>query len=138
MATPLLETAASGAATVLVARAEAPPPDPMFPALTPQQVARIAAHGHAQRVAEGEVLVEPGAAAARFFIVTEGRLEILLPSGGTEEFVKVLGPGQFTGEVNVLSGRRGLARIRAGAPAAVIEGDRNYRLSLVQTVSGLR
>jgi len=137
MATPLLETAASGAATVLVPPAEAPPPDPMFPALTPQQVARIAAHGHAQRVAEGEVLVEPGAAAARFFIVTEGRLEILLPSGGTEEFVKVLGPGQFTGEVNVLSGRRGLARIRAGAPGAVIEVDRNDLLSLVQTDSEL-
>jgi thioredoxin reductase (NADPH) len=109
----------------------------MFPALTPEQVARIAAHGRASRVGEGEVLVEPGAEAARFFIVTEGKLEILFRSRATEEVVKVLGPGQFTGEVNVLSGRRGMARIRAGAPGAVIEVDREDLLSLVQTDSEL-
>jgi thioredoxin reductase (NADPH) len=109
----------------------------MFPALTPAQVARIAVHGRARRVVEGEVLAEPSAQAARFFIVSEGQIEILLRSGATEQVVKVLGPGQFNGEVNVLSGRRGMARIRAGAPGAVIEVDREDLLSLVQTDSEL-
>jgi thioredoxin reductase (NADPH) len=39
----------------------------------------------------------------------------------------------FTGEVNMLSGRRGLVQLRADDPAEVIELDRNNLLSLVQT-----
>ena len=137
MATPLLDTAAPGAGAAVVPAEQVSQPDPMFPTLTPAQVARMAAHGRARRVVEGEVLVEPGTESARFFLVTEGQLDILLPSRATEDLVRVVRPGQFTGEVNVLSGRRGLARIRAGAPGAVIEVAREDLLSLVQTDSEL-
>lgn len=43
------------------------------------------------------------------------------------------GPGTFTGELNILSGRRGFVRIRAGEPSEVIEIDREQLLALVQT-----
>src|SRR5260370_3107148 len=137
MATPLLDTAAPGAGAAVVPPEQVSQPDPMFPTLTPAQVARMAAHGRARRVVEGEVLVEPGTESARFFLVTEGQLDILLPSRATEDLVRVVRPGQFTGEVNVVSGRRGLARIRAGAPGAVIEVAREDLLSLVETGSGV-
>jgi thioredoxin reductase (NADPH) len=42
-------------------------------------------------------------------------------------------PGQFTGEVNSLSGRRSLVRIRVAEPGEIIEIDRDHILSLVQT-----
>ena len=45
--------------------------------------------------------------------------------------------GMFTGEVAILSGRRGLAQIRATQSGEVIEIDREQLLSLVQTDSGL-
>ena len=49
----------------------------------------------------------------------------------------VLRPGQFTGEVTMLSGRRGLVRMRAGEAGAVIEVEREHLLALVQTDSEL-
>src|ERR1051326_997944 len=107
--------------------------DHVFPTLTPGQIARIAAHGRVRRVAEGEVLLEPGEQVARIFVVTEGQIEVLRPTGATEEVVALFGPGQFTGEVAMLSGRRGLARIRAGAAGEVIEVGRDDLLALIQS-----
>src|SRR5256714_4613542 len=107
--------------------------DHVFPTLTPAQVARVAAHGRIRRVDQGEVLVEAGEQAARFFVVTEGQLEAVRPTGTTEDSVALFRQGQFTGEVTLLSGRRGFGRIRAAAPGEVIEVDRDSLLSLVQT-----
>src|SRR5918995_5295348 len=95
--------------------------DQVFPTLTPAQIARVAAHGHVRPVQRGEVLAEEGEPLARFFVVTAGQVGLVRPSGVTEALVAVLRPGQFTGEVTMLSGSRGLVRIRAGEAGAVIE-----------------
>ena len=105
----------------------------LFPILTPAQVARIATHGRVRRVGDGEVLVVPGELVTHFFVVTEGRVEVLRPDGTGKGPEAVFGPGQFTGEVTLLSGRRGLARIRAGAAGEVIEVGRDALLALIQT-----
>src|SRR5256886_6302387 len=66
-------------------------------------------------------------------VVTEGLIEVVRPVGATEEAVATFGPGQFTGEVAMLSGRRGFGRVRAAEPGEVIEVDRDRLLTLVQT-----
>src|SRR5205085_8492782 len=88
-------------------------PDPMFPALTPAQQARVAAHGRMRPVAGGETVVEPNAHGNKFFVVSSGQLNLLRAARDREEVVAICGLGMFTGELNVLSGRRGLVRIRA-------------------------
>jgi thioredoxin reductase (NADPH) len=115
----------------------ASPVDLVFPTLTPAQIARLAAHGRVRQVQRGEVLAEAGEPLARFFVVTAGQVELVRPSGVTEALVAVLRPGQFTGEVTMLSGSRGLVRIRAGEAGAVIELERQHLLALVQTDSEL-
>jgi len=105
----------------------------VFPTLTPEQIRRVAAHGHPRATQPGEVLVEQGESALRFFVVVSGELEVVGPSGDTETLVAVYGPGQFTGEVNMLSGRRALFRIRTTKPGELIELDRQHMLVLVQT-----
>ena len=107
----------------------------MFPTLTPAQVERIAAHGHVRQMRSGEVLVEAGEQIVPFFVVTAGRVEIVRPSSTNETLIAVYGPGQFTGEVNMLSGRPALLRVRASEPGEVIELDREHLLALVQTDS---
>src|SRR5205823_3102322 len=54
------------------------------------------------------------------------------PSATDGELVVSLGPGMFTGEVTMLSGRRGLAQIRAAAAGEVIEIGREDLLALIQ------
>jgi thioredoxin reductase (NADPH) len=109
----------------------------LFPTLTPAQIKRIAAHGKVRSIGAGEVLIEAGAQVVPFFVVTAGRVEVIRPSGSTETLVAVHGPGQFTGEVNMLSGRPALVRSRASEPGEVIELDREHLLALVQTDSEL-
>src|SRR5579862_2883559 len=84
-------------------RMTAPEPSPAFPTLTAAQVARIASHGTVRTAERGEVLLEAGSQAARFFVVTGGRLDVVRWAQGAEMLVTSHGPGQFTGEVNMLS-----------------------------------
>src|SRR3989441_22710 len=130
----------------LVAMSDTTPPVPLtlasradqvFPTLTPEQIARVAAHGHVRRVERGEVLLEPGDQNPRFFVVTAGHIEVVKPSGDTEEPVTIHRRGQFTGEVSMLSRRRGFVRMRAGEAGEVIELDREQLLMLVQIDSEL-
>src|SRR2546428_375990 len=103
------------------------------PTLTPVQLARIAAQGRRRHVALGEVLVQAGEQTARLFVVVAGRIDVVRPSPNVEEVMATFGPGMFTGEVTMLSGRRGLAQIRAGAVGEVIEVSRDDLLALIQT-----
>ena len=105
----------------------------IFPTLTPAQVDRIAAHGRVRRVEAGEVVFEAGEAASRFFVVVSGRLDVIRWINDAEVPVTSHLPGQFTGEINLLSGRRGLAEIRAAEAGELIELDREHLLALVQT-----
>ncbi len=109
----------------------------MFPTLTPAQMERIAAQGRRRAVQAGEVLFEAGAVDVPFFVVATGQVEIVQPSGGAETLIAVHGPGQFTGEVQMLSGRRALVLARASASGEVIELDHGHLLTLVQTDSEL-
>ncbi|HEV2750176.1 MAG TPA: FAD-dependent oxidoreductase [Gemmatimonadales bacterium] len=126
----LLTTTPAPAAPLLT---HTPGVDRLNPTLTPAQLARVAGHGRGRRVAAGEVLVQAGERASQLFVVVEGRIDVVQTSAATEEVVATFGPGMFTGEVTMLSGRRGLAQLRAGAPGEVIEVDRDDLLALIQT-----
>src|SRR3989442_8275042 len=103
----------------------APPAPPSSPAsggvaeqtyrtLTPEQLDRIAPRGRRRHVEQGEVLVQARESAAHIFVVVSGRIDVVRP-GPVEAVVVSFGPGMFTGEVTLLSGRPGLAHIRVGA-----------------------
>jgi thioredoxin reductase (NADPH) len=105
----------------------------IFPKLTPAQIRRVAAQGHTRSVRPGQVLIEQGDRAVPFFVVISGEVEIVRPFGASETLVTVHGSGQFTGEVNTLSGRRSLFRARATEPSKVIELNHQQMLNLIQT-----
>src|SRR5437868_3828114 len=109
----------------------------MVPTLTEAQMARVAAHGRLRQVERGEVLVEAGERTAQFFVVIAGQIKIVRSPGAREDVIVVYGPGMFSGEVNLLSGRRGFTQIRVSGADEVIEVDRDQLLALVQTDSEL-
>jgi thioredoxin reductase (NADPH) len=112
------------------------PAEHVFPRLTPAQMDRVAAHGRRRRVGSGEVLLEIGES-GRIFVITVGSVETMRVVADVEEIIVTHGVGSFTGEVAVLSGRRGLARNRAREAGEVIEVDRSQLMALVQTDSEL-
>jgi thioredoxin reductase (NADPH) len=66
-------------------------------------------------------------------VVVTGMLEIVRETRETETLIHTHGPGQFTGEANMLSGRRALVRIRAREDSEIIDIDRAQLLRLLQT-----
>ena len=109
----------------------------IFPTLTPAQISRIAPHGHTRPMQRGEVIVEQGDRNVPFFVVVSGEIEIVRPSGNVETLITAYGPGQFTGEVNNLSGRPAVFRMRTTKLGELIELDRQHMLSLLQTDTDL-
>ena len=105
----------------------------IFPVLTPAQLNRIETHGHIRQVQNGELLVEQGDTNVPFFVVMTGEIEIVRPFGVQETLVTVHGSGQFTGEVNTLSGRRSIFRARVTKTGKVIELNHQQMLGLIQT-----
>ena len=128
---PTDQTVATSAQTPLPPRAGRP--DHVFPTLTDAQIARIAAHGRARPIESGEVLVEVGDAVVPFYLVKTGELEVVQPSGRGETLIARHGPGQFSGEVNMISGRSALFQTRASRPGEVIELGHDRVLALIQT-----
>ncbi|HET9315849.1 MAG TPA: FAD-dependent oxidoreductase, partial [Vicinamibacteria bacterium] len=107
------------------------PPEHVFPTLTPAQVARMAGHGRSRAVAKDEVLAD-AERQPRVFVVVRGRLNAQM-TGESARVIRVLEPGQFTGEMSALAGRRSLARFTALEDGEVVEVDREQLLSLVQS-----
>jgi thioredoxin reductase (NADPH) len=105
----------------------------IFPTLSEAQMQRLASHGVPRSVRSGEVLVELGDNDIPVFLVISGELEVVRPSFTQETLIRVIGPGQFTGEINTLSGRRAFARIRARQDSEVVQIARASLLALVQT-----
>ena len=104
----------------------------IFPKLTQAQIDRIAVYGHTRSVKPGEILIEQGDTPMPFFVVTAGEVEIVSPSGTHETLITVHGNGQFTGDVNMISGRRSIVRAKATVPSEVIELNNKDLLRLVQ------
>src|SRR6266850_2785197 len=90
----------------------APRHDQMFRPLISAQIARAAAYGARRTVRRGEVLIEAGAQYYPLFIVESAELEVVLVSVAGEHVITTHRHGGFSGELNLVSGRRGLARVR--------------------------
>jgi len=104
-----------------------PPPSALdfrtqaFPVLTEGQIGRLRSHGKMREVERGEVLFEPGDREVPFFVLLSGAMEIVQPDLSGERPVATHSPGEFTGEMTMISGQFCLVRGRVTAPGEFLE-----------------
>ena len=94
----------------------------VVPTLTPRQIqfALRFASGPARRFAPNEILLDVGDRDTDVWLVVEGTIVARRRDGlGRERSFASGGPGQFSGEVNDLSGQASLAVVRAGEEGCV-------------------
>jgi CRP-like cAMP-binding protein len=86
---------------------------PLFASLGADALEAVAARVTEVEIPTGRVLIEVGQAGAGLFVVEEGTLQVDLPGGRTVD----LGPGQFVGDIALLTDRPHVARVRAKTDA---------------------
>lgn len=102
-----------------------------FPTLTAAQIDRIRALAKERSVESGEILFEPDSVSMPFFVLLSGAMEIVQPDLNGERAIAKHGPGEFTGEVNMISGQRSLVRGRVTEPGIFLEVNGEGLKSLV-------
>lgn len=93
----------------------------MYPVLDEARVetARRFASGPERHFAPGELIYDYGQQGAPAWLVLSGSVNITRRDGiDREASIITFGPGQFTGEINQLTGRSAIARARAGEQGA--------------------
>jgi len=79
-----------------------------FPTLTTEQIEALRPYGTPEDTERGQVLVAEGDRGFDFFVVLEGAVEITERSGGDESRITLHEAGEFTGDVDMLTGRAAL------------------------------
>src|SRR5881398_1495684 len=76
-----------------------------FPVLTAAQISRIRSGSKVREVKKGEILFEPVETNVPFFVLLSGSMEIVQSDLAGERLIVTHGPGNFTGEMTMISGR---------------------------------
>jgi thioredoxin reductase (NADPH) len=111
--------------------------DQAFPKLSSAHIDRLRNYGTVHAVHNGEILFEQGDANVSFFVILEGTMEIVQPTESSERAIADHGPGEFTGEVNMLWNRRALVRGRMTSDGQVLEITQERLRNVIQTESDI-
>ena len=77
-----------------------------FPILSEEQMAQLGRYAGAppKKFRPGEALFRAGDRDSKFFVVKSGKIEIVDVTGDQPKTIRVIGPGEFTGDVGHLTG----------------------------------
>jgi uncharacterized membrane protein len=87
---------------------------PLFSEMDEQEVAGIRAIMREMKFKPGQVIIREGEIGDLFYVITEGHAEILIhDADGAELLLHEVGPGDFFGELSMLTNEPRAARVRA-------------------------
>src|SRR5277367_3791458 len=91
------------------------------PHLTEDQIERIREYAKPRQVVADEILYEPGFDTPPVYVVISGAIRIVAVGGKEERIVTTYQPGQFSGELLMISGRRSIYRCQAVEAGTLLE-----------------
>jgi signal transduction histidine kinase len=91
--------------------------------LTAEQVESLLPYGTELRLEAGDYLFDEKSVVDSFYVLKEGEIRISRLAGAEEMPLVTHGPGDFTGGLAVLTGKRSIHRAQATAPSRVLQID---------------
>ena len=107
---------------------------PLFEGCSTAEIKEIAAIADELRLAPGRRLTTEGAAGQEFVVLESGAAEVFKHG----ERVATLGPGDFVGEIALLTGRPRSVTVVVTEPSLVLVIERHRFLDLVDRLPGVR
>ena len=108
-----------------------------FPILESSHLEALASRGHRRSVRAGDVLFAEGDRNFCFYVVEEGAVAIIDRSGEGERLVRMHLPHEFTGDVDMLSGRGALITARVENEGTLIELDTSELRRAIEEIPDL-
>jgi thioredoxin reductase (NADPH) len=102
-----------------------------FPVLTPVQIDRIRPYGTLRAVQAGEILFEAGEVGIPCFVVLSGKLDAVMTRLSGEHVFATHGPGNFSGDMVLISGTGSLALGRVAGSGEFLEVTTDALRSLI-------
>ncbi|MCZ7546389.1 MAG: cyclic nucleotide-binding domain-containing protein [Anaerolineae bacterium] len=97
-----------------------------FPTLPQESVGAVAALATVSTYPAGTTLCRQGAVEHTFYLVSAGRAEVVQPLGEAgERVLRVIGPGEYFGELAIITDAPRAATVRTVEPTTVVELDRD-------------
>jgi putative ABC transport system ATP-binding protein len=107
-------------------------PIDLFKALTPQQLTDVAEHVKKRHFASGETIIREGEFGEEFFVISDGEVDVVR----ADHEVARLGPGDFFGEVALISGEpRNATVVAEGEVDAYVLGKTDFETALAASRS---
>ena len=108
-----------------------------FPVLTDEQVSVVESFGMQRATRAGEILYREGDTAYDFYVVVSGGIDVSIAASGDEQSIARYGPGQFLGELSLLTGLRAFVTTRVTEGGEVLVLSKEQFRKLIATQSGL-
>src|SRR3712207_2042886 len=105
-----------------------------FPVLTDDQIALLRPFGEVRSTHVGDVLFEVGDKNYPLVVVLSGQTAIIDRSDGSEHLVKTTGPGEFNGELGLLTGQMVFATCVVREPGEVLLVPRACVQEAIETI----
>ncbi|HEY1904955.1 MAG TPA: cyclic nucleotide-binding domain-containing protein, partial [Myxococcaceae bacterium] len=93
----------------------------LFPRLTEEQLGHVAPLGKRRALRAGEEVFRQGDEDLHLYVVLAGQLDLVRPHLMGEDLLAALAPGEFTGEVSLLSRRRSLVSGRMRSDGELLD-----------------
>jgi putative ABC transport system ATP-binding protein len=107
-------------------------PIDLFKSLTPRQLTDVAEKMTKRHYAAGEAIIREGESGEEFFLISDGEVEI----DRAEHEIARLGPGQFFGEVSLISGEpRSATVVAVGDVDSYVLGKDDFQTALAASQS---
>ena len=107
---------------------------PLFSEMDDQEVAGIRAIMDEMKFKPGQVIIREGDTGDLFYVITEGYAEIIIrDAGGSDVVLHKAGPGDFFGELSMLTNEPRSARVRAVEPLTTLVLERDEFFAFLRT-----
>jgi len=107
---------------------------PLFSEMDEQEVAGIRAIMQEMKFKAGQVIIREGETGDLFYVITEGRAEIIIrDADGAELLLHEAGPGDFFGELSMLTNQPRAARVRAVDQVSTLALERDDFFEFLRT-----
>ncbi len=109
---------------------------PLLATITPLQLREFMIDSALRAPKSGEVIFKRNDYTNSFYCLVDGHVEVLMDDAGDKRIV--LNPGEFFGEMSLISGRRRTATVVAGKGCVLIETPRRSMKKLINSVEAVK